>query len=222
MLGLLRATGVLCVYGSGFGMPAADGFLRIVFLAPPDELREIYQLMGSFTADYLAPTRRLTIAAFAPAAAGRRGRRARRGRRLDDVPRPRRPAAHLRQRAARDRLRPRRSRDRASARSCRSASALPRWLAILVVYLLIVGTMTIVGLLVIPPLVDAGAGALDSASRPDRSRPGVADSLRPARSSDHAARKRCAARRPPGDAVGTVAMAATERRRRASSRFSRS
>jgi aspartate/methionine/tyrosine aminotransferase len=54
VLGLLRATGVLCVYGSGFGMPPADGFLRIVFLAPPDELREIYQLMGSFTADYLA------------------------------------------------------------------------------------------------------------------------------------------------------------------------
>jgi alanine-synthesizing transaminase len=54
VLGLLRATGVLCVYGSGFGMPPADGFLRIVFLAPPDELREIYQLMGTFTADYLA------------------------------------------------------------------------------------------------------------------------------------------------------------------------
>ena len=54
VLGLLRATGVLCVYGSGFGMPAADGFLRIVFLAAPDELREIYGLMGSFTADYLA------------------------------------------------------------------------------------------------------------------------------------------------------------------------
>ena len=54
VLGLLRATGVLCVYGSGFGMAAAEGFLRVVFLAPPDELREIYQLMGSFTADYLA------------------------------------------------------------------------------------------------------------------------------------------------------------------------
>ena len=54
VLGLLRATGVLCVYGSGFGMLPADGFLRIVFLAPPDELREIYQLMGNFTAEYLA------------------------------------------------------------------------------------------------------------------------------------------------------------------------
>lgn len=54
VLGLLRATGVLCVHGSGFGMPPADGFLRVVFLAPPDELREIYQLMGTFTADYLA------------------------------------------------------------------------------------------------------------------------------------------------------------------------
>ena len=33
VLALLRATGVLCVYGSGFGLPAEDGFLRIVFLA---------------------------------------------------------------------------------------------------------------------------------------------------------------------------------------------
>ena len=54
VLALLRATGILCVYGSGFGMPPADGFLRIVFLAEPDELREIYQMMGAFTADYLA------------------------------------------------------------------------------------------------------------------------------------------------------------------------
>jgi aspartate/methionine/tyrosine aminotransferase len=54
VLALLRATGILCVYGSGFGMPPADGFLRIVFLAAPDELREIYQMMGAFTADYLA------------------------------------------------------------------------------------------------------------------------------------------------------------------------
>jgi alanine-synthesizing transaminase len=54
VLGLLKATGVLCVYGAGFGMAASDGYLRIVFLAPPEELREIYQLMGDFTADYLA------------------------------------------------------------------------------------------------------------------------------------------------------------------------
>ena len=46
VLALLRATGVLCVYGSGFGLPADDGFLRIVFLAPLDELREIYDLMA--------------------------------------------------------------------------------------------------------------------------------------------------------------------------------
>jgi alanine-synthesizing transaminase len=50
---LLHATGVLCVYGSGFGLPADQGFLRIVFLAPLDELREIYDLMASFTARYL-------------------------------------------------------------------------------------------------------------------------------------------------------------------------
>ena len=50
---LLHATGVLCVYGSGFGLPAEEGFLRIVFLAPLDELTEIYDLMAEFTAQYL-------------------------------------------------------------------------------------------------------------------------------------------------------------------------
>jgi alanine-synthesizing transaminase len=54
VLGLLRATGVLCVYGSGFGMPASEGFLRIVFLAPPDELRTVYDLMAGFTREFLA------------------------------------------------------------------------------------------------------------------------------------------------------------------------
>jgi len=50
---LLHSTGVLCVYGSGFGLSADEGFLRIVFLAPLAELSEIYDLMGSFTAQYL-------------------------------------------------------------------------------------------------------------------------------------------------------------------------
>ena len=53
VLALLRRTGVLCVYGSGFGLPATEGFLRVVFLAPPDELRDIYRLMASFTKEYL-------------------------------------------------------------------------------------------------------------------------------------------------------------------------
>jgi alanine-synthesizing transaminase len=54
VLGLLRATGILCVYGSGFGMPAEAGYLRIVFLAPPAELREIYTMMAAFTAEFLS------------------------------------------------------------------------------------------------------------------------------------------------------------------------
>ncbi len=53
VLALLRATGVLTVYGSGFGMPAADGFLRIVFLATPEELADIFNLMKTFTVEYL-------------------------------------------------------------------------------------------------------------------------------------------------------------------------
>jgi alanine-synthesizing transaminase len=54
VLGLLRATGVLCVYGSGFATAPGDGFFRVVFLASPDELREIYQLIADFTGDFLA------------------------------------------------------------------------------------------------------------------------------------------------------------------------
>lgn len=53
VIGLLRATGVLTVYGSGFGMLPADGYLRVVFLASPDELREVYRLMGAFTREFL-------------------------------------------------------------------------------------------------------------------------------------------------------------------------
>jgi alanine-synthesizing transaminase len=53
VLALLRATGVLCVYGSGFNMPPADGFLRIVFLASPGELRDVYRLVSDFTCEFL-------------------------------------------------------------------------------------------------------------------------------------------------------------------------
>ena len=53
VLGLLRAKGILCVYGSGFGLEPADGFLRVVFLAPPDELDAIYDDMAAFTAEFL-------------------------------------------------------------------------------------------------------------------------------------------------------------------------
>jgi alanine-synthesizing transaminase len=53
VLGLLRATGVLCVYGSGFGLPEHEGYLRIVFLADPQELRDIYRSMAAFTADFV-------------------------------------------------------------------------------------------------------------------------------------------------------------------------
>ena len=53
VLALLRATGVLCVYGSGFGTKPEDGFFRIVFLASPAELDEIYDLVAQFTADFV-------------------------------------------------------------------------------------------------------------------------------------------------------------------------
>jgi alanine-synthesizing transaminase len=53
VLALLRATGILCVYGSGFGTAAEEGFFRVVFLASPDELGRIYNDIASFTSDYL-------------------------------------------------------------------------------------------------------------------------------------------------------------------------
>lgn len=54
VLGLLRATGVLCVYGSGFGTRPEDGFFRVVFLANPAELSTIYDLVAGFTREFLA------------------------------------------------------------------------------------------------------------------------------------------------------------------------
>jgi alanine-synthesizing transaminase len=54
VLALLRETGVLCVYGSGFGTDPADGFFRVVFLASPGELSAIYDLIADFTKDFLA------------------------------------------------------------------------------------------------------------------------------------------------------------------------
>jgi alanine-synthesizing transaminase len=52
VLGLLRATGVLCVYGSGFGTEATDGFFRIVFLASPRELDVIYGEVDRYTRQF--------------------------------------------------------------------------------------------------------------------------------------------------------------------------
>jgi alanine-synthesizing transaminase len=53
VLALLRATGVLCVYGSGFGSAPADGFFRVVFLAAPEELSSIYDAISDFTGEFL-------------------------------------------------------------------------------------------------------------------------------------------------------------------------
>jgi alanine-synthesizing transaminase len=54
VLALLRKTGILCVYGSGFGLPPGDGFFRVVFLAQPDALSAIYDDIATFTADFLS------------------------------------------------------------------------------------------------------------------------------------------------------------------------
>jgi aspartate/methionine/tyrosine aminotransferase len=53
VIALLRATGVLVVHGSGFGMSPGDGYFRLVFLASPDELRDVVRLMNDFTREYL-------------------------------------------------------------------------------------------------------------------------------------------------------------------------
>jgi aspartate/methionine/tyrosine aminotransferase len=53
VLALLRETGILCVYGSGFGVAPERGTFRIVFLADPKELANIYTDIGEFTQRYL-------------------------------------------------------------------------------------------------------------------------------------------------------------------------
>ena len=59
ILGLLRATGVLCVYGSGFGTPPEDGFFRVVFLASPGELeRDLRRHRRASRASSSGPERR--------------------------------------------------------------------------------------------------------------------------------------------------------------------
>jgi aspartate/methionine/tyrosine aminotransferase len=54
VLALLRETGILCVYGSGFGLPADQGYFRVVFLATPDTLTSIYGDIAAFTHDFLS------------------------------------------------------------------------------------------------------------------------------------------------------------------------
>src|SRR5688572_20570988 len=49
---MVHATGVLCVHGSGFGMDPADGYFRMVTLAPPSQLNEIWDLIAGFVARY--------------------------------------------------------------------------------------------------------------------------------------------------------------------------
>ena len=54
VLGLVRNTGLLCVYGSGFGMDPNSGYFRVVFLASPPELNEFFDAIEAFTATFLA------------------------------------------------------------------------------------------------------------------------------------------------------------------------
>jgi aspartate/methionine/tyrosine aminotransferase len=58
VVALLRATGVLCVYGSGFGTRPEDGFFRVVFLAAPSDLSGIYDAIAGFTREFLAKSTR--------------------------------------------------------------------------------------------------------------------------------------------------------------------
>jgi alanine-synthesizing transaminase len=53
VLGLLRATGILVVYGSGFGLAADQGFMRVVFLADPKQLGAVYDGMAEFTREFV-------------------------------------------------------------------------------------------------------------------------------------------------------------------------
>jgi alanine-synthesizing transaminase len=52
IIDLVHATGVLCVHGSGFGMDPAAGYFRMVTLAPPSQLEEIWDLIAAFVGKY--------------------------------------------------------------------------------------------------------------------------------------------------------------------------
>jgi alanine-synthesizing transaminase len=52
VLGLLRARGILCVHGSGFGLPADGGYFRVVFLAAPAELAAIYDDVAAYAQEF--------------------------------------------------------------------------------------------------------------------------------------------------------------------------
>ena len=52
VLGLLRARGILCVHGSGFGLPADGGYFRVVFLASPAELNAIYDDVADYAHEF--------------------------------------------------------------------------------------------------------------------------------------------------------------------------
>ncbi len=54
VLGLLRAIGVLTVFGSGFGTDPAMGCFRVVFLAAPADLHRIYDSVAEYTGEFLA------------------------------------------------------------------------------------------------------------------------------------------------------------------------
>ena len=54
VLGLLRSKGILCVHGSGFGLPADGGYFRVVFLASPAELGVIYDEVADYAREFAA------------------------------------------------------------------------------------------------------------------------------------------------------------------------
>ena len=54
VIGLVRATGVLCVHGSGFGTRPEDGYFRVVFLASPADLAAIFADIEGFTREFRA------------------------------------------------------------------------------------------------------------------------------------------------------------------------
>lgn len=53
IIGLLKATGILCVHGSGFGMRPEDGYFRVVFLASPEDLAGIFTDLAGFARQFL-------------------------------------------------------------------------------------------------------------------------------------------------------------------------
>ena len=151
-LALLRETGILCVYGSGFGMPPEAGSFRIVYLARPGrtpvDLRRYRRIHAAVSAAGVSASPSSPRALIRYALVGLAVTVVHL---LGHLGSPECAAAHLHQRAHRHRSFA--ACQRASNENACCGSVCPRWAAILVIYLCIIAVLVAIAAMVIPAVV---------------------------------------------------------------------